>query len=117
MKKTFILSLVLTLLLAGCGSTTAEEPKTETKQEAVVEDTAPAPTETVPEVVEEEPEVEEPEVEELPEEEGGNHRERLLGSRRRKGHERPPGRMQGHRFRGKHREDPFFRFGRKPCHD
>lgn len=66
MKKTFILisSLVLALLLVGCGSATTEELKTEPKQEAVVEDVTPAPTETVPEVVEEESEAEEASVEE-----------------------------------------------------
>ncbi len=69
MKKNIILvlSLVLALSLAGCGGTTAEEPKTETKQEAVVEDVAPAPTEVTPEVVEEEPEATEEVVAEEPE--------------------------------------------------
>ena len=67
-KNLFItMSLVLALSLVGCGSTKAEESKTETKQEAVVEDIAPAPTETVPEVVEEEPEVEETSIVEEPE--------------------------------------------------
>lgn len=69
MKKNIILvlALVLALSLAGCGSKAVEEPKTEPEQEAVVEDIAPAPTETVSEIVEEEPEVEETSIVEEPE--------------------------------------------------